>query len=956
MTEPTLRVLLIEDDEDDYIITKDLLAEVSPVATRLIWRDCLEDGLTTLHENAVDVALVDFRLGPDSGLDLIQRARAEGITTPFILLTGQGDDELDACAVELGAADYLVKGRVEGYTLLRSIRYAIDRATATEKLAISEAQYRMLFENNPTPMCLAGRESSRINAMNAAARKLYGFSEEEISGMTMADLRGNTTGPSPDGEGLILQPGASLEHHETKNSQSLTVEVMSESITIHRDQLLLLTLCDRTAQIKNSRQLKLLERCIESSSNGIVVTNARTGDMPVVYVNPTFERMTGYSADEILGKNCRFLQGGEYDLSNEDALTEIRKSIANSSDVSVVLRNYRKDGSPFWNDLYLSPTRNDSGEITHWVGIQSDISERKSIEHQLAYNTTHDVLTQLPNRALLKDRLAQNCQFALRYNRHVGLLFIDLDGFKHINDSLGHRTGDQILVEVARRLRELVRSSDTVARVSGDEFVIALSDLAQGEDAQIKVEQISEALSRPYRIGNENLHLTASIGIAITDGDTCNPTELIQQAGLALGQAKQRGHNTWQWFSKEMNTQANYQVKLRNQLQDAIDNEALTLFYQPLIDARTGQTKSIEALVRWQHPDQGLIPPGDFIPLAEETGQIIALGRWVLQQACRDMTRLHALGFRDCSIAVNVSPVQIRKDDFIDTVEKALQASGLQPQDLELEVVESAVLYDTDKVITTLQELRNMGVSIAIDDFGTGYSSLSYIKLMPANRLKIDLSFIKEVIQNRRDAAITQGVISMAHHLSLEVVAEGVETEAQAAFLRRNNCDLLQGYLFSRPIPFDQLVNFMENSDTRSQTTHQSHENKQKTLLLLDDDANILKALKRTLRRDGYHILSTTKVSEAFSMLAENEVEVIISDQRMPEMSGTEFFSQVKAIYPNTVRIVLSGYTDLKSVTDAINQGSIYKFLTKPWDDSHIREHVHQAFKYHAAVQVRQEV
>jgi diguanylate cyclase (GGDEF)-like protein/PAS domain S-box-containing protein len=953
MTEPTLRVLLIEDDEDDYIITKDLLAEVSPVATRLIWRDCLEDGLTTLHENAVDVALVDFRLGPDSGLDLIQRARAEGITTPFILLTGQGDDELDACAVELGAEDYLVKGRVEGCTLLRSIRYAIDRAAGIEKLAISEAQYRLLFENNPTPMCLAQQESSRIKAMNAAARTLYGFSEKEITRMTMADLRGNTTAPFPDGEGLILQPGASLEHHETKNSQSLTVEVMSENVTIHRDQLLLLTLCDRTAQIKNSRQLKLLERCIESSSNGIVVTNARTGDMPVVYVNPTLERMTGYSADEILGKNLRFLRGGEYDLINEDALTEIRKSIANGSDVSVVLRNYRKDGSPFWNDLYLSPTRNDSGEITHWVGIQNDISERRSIEHQLAYNTTHDVLTQLPNRALLEDRLAQKCQFAHRYNRYVGLLFIGLDGFKRINDSLGHRTGDQILVEVARRLGELVQSSDTVARVSGDEFVIALSDLAQGEDAQVKVEQVIEALSRPYRIGNQNLHLTASIGITIKDGDLCNPTELIQQAGLALGQAKQLGHNSWQWFSTEMNTRANYRVKLRNQLQDAIDNKALTLFYQPLIDARTGQTKSIEALVRWQHPDQGLIPPSDFIPLAEETGQIIALGRWVLQQACRDMTRLHALGFRDCSIAVNVSPIQIHKDDFIDTVEKALQASGLQPQDLELELVESAVLYDTDKVITTLQELRNMGVSIAIDDFGTGFSSLSYIKLMPANRLKIDLSFIKEVIQNRRDAAITQGVISMAHHLSMEVVAEGVETEAQAAFLRRNNCDLLQGYLFSRPIPFDQLVNFMENSDARSQTTHQSNEDKQKTLLLLDDDANILKALKRTLRRDGYHILSTTKVSEAFSMLAENEVEVIISDQRMPEMSGTEFFSQVKSIYPNTVRIVLSGYTDLKSVTDAINQGSIYKFLTKPWEDSQIREHVHQAFKYHAAVQVR---
>ncbi|MBY6221892.1 EAL domain-containing protein [Marinobacter nauticus] len=949
MTDPILRVLLIEDDEDDYLITRDMLEEVSPVSTRLIWRDSLADGLSALHDNAVDIALVDLRLGPDSGLELIQQAKNEGITTPFILLTGQGDDELDARAVEMGAADYLVKGRLDGHTLLRSIRYAIDRATATENLASSEAQYRLLFENNPAPMCLALPDSGSITALNAAARQLYGLTNTQ--GLSLADLRDEQATLIKDTTGIVLASGAHLELHKTRDGRLLSIEVVSERITINQDDLELITLTDRTAQIDNNRQLRLLKRCIESSSNGIVVADYEADDLPLVYVNPTFERITGYSSEEALGKNCRFLQGDDFDLSNEQSLEQIRKGVKNGRDVSVVLRNYRKDGTPFWNDLYLSPIRNDQNEITHYVGILNDISERKSIENQLAYNSSHDVLTQLPNRALLEVRLTQACQFARRYNRHVGVLFIDLDGFKLVNDSLGHRTGDQILIEVATRLKNHLRAGDTVARVSGDEFVITLPDLTQPNDAQQVVEEIIHLLSAPYRVGDETLHLTASIGMTTSDGDVAEPPMLIQQADLAMYQAKQLGRNTWQWFEEDMNAQANFRVKLRNELQDAIDNEALVLYYQPVIDSRSGHARSIEALVRWEHPERGIVSPVDFIPLAEETGQIIALGKWVLNQACRDMVRLQAQGFQNCSVAVNVSPVQIRKEGFTETVQQALKASGLAPEALELEVVESAVLYDTDQVIRTLHELRDMGVRIAIDDFGTGFSSLSYIKLMPANKIKIDRSFIKDVIQNRSDAAITQGVISMAHHLSLEVVAEGVETEAHAAFLRRNHCDLLQGFVFSRPMPFTDLLNYMAKHGKPIRSNTESEATDQKTLLLLDDEANIIRALTRTLRRDGYRILSTSSVKEAFELLAENEVQVIISDQRMPEMSGTDFLSEVKAIHPDTVRIVLSGYTDLKSVTEAINQGAIYKFLTKPWDDDQIRDHIRQAFRYHAAMQ-----
>lgn len=950
MTEPTLRVLLIEDDEDDYLITRDLLSEANPAYTGLIWKDNLDDGLEALREGLIDIALVDLRLGPDSGLDLIQQAQEEGISIPFILLTGQGDPELDARAVELGAADYLVKGRLDGHTLLRSIRYALDRATANENLISSEAQYRLLFENNPTPMCLLKPETGVISALNGAARSLYRIRQEQEPVLQLQDLQKPDCTP-PEREGVILHPGATLEMHQTRDGQPLIVEMVSESITINGDDLALLTLNDKTAEIDNNRQLKLLKRCIESSSNGIVITDARAGDMPLVYVNPTFERITGYSASEALGKNLRFLQGSEFDLSNEQSLSQIHRALNKGSEVSVVLRNYRKDGSPFWNELYLSPIRNGRNEITHYVGIQNDISEKKSIENQLAYNSSHDVLTQLPNRALLEDRLSQACQFARRYQHFVGVLFIDLDGFKLTNDSLGHQTGDQILIEVAQRLRKLVRSGDTVARVSGDEFVMALPALAKAKDVQLIVEGASRALSAPYIVNDESIYLTASIGITATDGNIANPAELIQQADLAMYQAKQLGRNTWQWFSEEMNTQANYRVKIRNQLQDAIDNGTLVIHYQPLIDSRTGQARSVEALVRWEHPEQGLVPPGNFIPLAEETGQIIALGRWVLRQACRDMVRLHAAGFTHCTVAVNVSPIQIRTDSFLETVKEALKASGLPPQSLELEVVESAVLYDTDQVIRILNNLRDLGVRIAIDDFGTGFSSLSYMKLMPANKIKIDRSFIKDVIQNRSDAAITQGVLSMAHHLGLEVVAEGVETDAHASFLKRHHCDLLQGYVFSRPLPYDQLVDYMNHHGFRCGEPSPADSSGHKTLLLLDDEANIIKALSRTLRRDGYRILSTTSVREAFSILAENEVQVIVSDQRMPEMSGTEFFSQVKAIHPNTVRIVLSGYTDLKSVTDAINEGAIYKFLTKPWDEEQLREQIRQAFQYHSAMQ-----
>ncbi|WP_372983042.1 PAS domain-containing protein, partial [Marinobacter sediminum] len=399
MNEPTLRILLVEDDEDDYLITRDILADVAYVRTQLTWKDTLPDGLQALDAESFDVVLVDLRIGADSGLDLIQLAQEQKISTPFILLTGQGDSVLDTRAVELGAADYLVKGKLDGHSLIRSIRYAIDRSIANERLASSEQHYRILFENNPAPMCLVEPGSGRLVAMNQAAASMYHVPVQDTGSLFFEDLRVEHNYALEAQESLTLREGCSLEHHRSNSGQEMFVEVLSRQIVLSGSTLDLVMITDVTRQVEDNSRLKLLRRCIESSFNGITICDAREPDFPLVYVNPTFEKMTGYDQSEVIGRNCRFLQGAAEDPSNDTALSEIRTALESNSEVSVVLKNIKKDGTPFWNNLYLSPVRDDSGRVTHYVGIQNDISDHKAIENQLAYNASHDVLTNLPNRA-----------------------------------------------------------------------------------------------------------------------------------------------------------------------------------------------------------------------------------------------------------------------------------------------------------------------------------------------------------------------------------------------------------------------------------------------------------------------------------------------------------------------------------------------------------------------------
>lgn len=687
------------------------------------------------------------------------------------------------------------------------------------------------------------------------------------------------------------------------------------------------------------RELSLRQHAVDSSSNGIMITDTSSPEMPLVYVNPAFERITGYAASEVVGRNPRFLAGEDRD---QIGLAEIRAALRENQPARSVLRNYRKDGSLFWNELSLAPVCDAAGRATHFIGIIDDVTERVNYEMQLEHQANHDALTGLANRNLLGDRIEQAITYARRAERLVAVMLLDLDRFKVVNDSLGHGTGDALLKVVAQRLNACVRPGDTVARLGGDEFVVVMADVAHENDVAPLVRNLLDSLANDMDINGHEVAATASVGIALypRDGDAAS---LLKNADVAMYRAKELGRNSFQFYTPEMNSRTLQRLELETGLRRALERNELELFYQPKVELRNGQVVSAEALIRWRHPQLGMVAPADFIPLAEETGLIVPIGEWVIGTACEQLKAWQKEGLPNISVAVNLSARQFEEEDLPRVVAQALRLNEVDAHCLELEVTESAVMRDPERTAATLRELKQVGVRLSLDDFGTGYSSLNYLKRFPIDTLKIDQSFVRDITTDPDDAAIAMAVISLAHSLRRRVVAEGVETEAQLNYLRRHDCDEIQGYYFSRPVPAAEFAALLREG--RCLPPPAEAEGKAaRTLLLVDDEPGIVAALQRLLRRDGYRILTATSAAEGLQLLALHDVQVVIADQRMPEISGTEFLSRVKEMHPGTTRIVLTGYTDLQSVTDAVNRGAIYKFLTKPWDDDRLREHVRDAF------------
>ncbi|MBK7564779.1 MAG: EAL domain-containing protein [Propionivibrio sp.] len=692
------------------------------------------------------------------------------------------------------------------------------------------------------------------------------------------------------------------------------------------------------------RALQLFVRAVESSANGIMITDAIDPKHPIIYVNPAFERITGYPASAVIGRNARFLAGSALD---QPALEVIRNALRQHRAAQAVVQCFRQDETLFWNQLSVTPVPDEHGEIGHFVSIFEDVSERVLRENQLLHLSTHDALTGLANRTLLADRLDQAVTHSVRDGGVVAVLLIDLDRFKQINDSLGHAVGDLLLKTVAERLGHCVREGDTVARLGGDEFVLVLADLSRNEDASMLARKILAALSRPIDIDGHELFVTPSIGISFYPQDGADASSLLRHADLAMYQVKSSGRNGFSCFSQDMNERAQEMAELESSLRQALEHDELTLYYQPKADLYSGEICGAEALIRWQHPVKGLVPPSQFIKLAEESGMIQQLGEWVLREACRQAARWQREGMHGLTIAVNFSARQFRQKNIVEIVAQALNDAGLDAKWLQLELTETMIMQNLETSESLLRRLKALGVSLAMDDFGTGYSSLGYLKRFPFDCLKIDQSFVRNITTEPDDALIAIAVIAMAHSLHLYVVAEGVETESQMRYLRNQNCDQLQGYYFSPPLAagdFSDFVRRAERLPMRSAVTGRDL----RTLLLVDDDPEILNALKRLLHRSGYRILTATSGAAALELLALNDVQVIVSDQRMPEMSGSEFLSRVKDLYPDTVRMILSGYSDLADLTNAINRGAISRFLIKPWVDDELREQIHTAFIHQA--------
>ncbi|WP_332813351.1 bifunctional diguanylate cyclase/phosphodiesterase [Ramlibacter sp.] len=575
-----------------------------------------------------------------------------------------------------------------------------------------------------------------------------------------------------------------------------------------------LHLRDVTSRRKAQQQLRLLEGSIARLNDIVIITEAGPFSEPgprIVFVNDAFERRTGYTRDEVIGRSPRLLQGPN---TQRAALDRIRAAMEEWRPARVDLVNYKKNGEPFWVDLDVSPVWDKERKLTHWVAVGRDVTERKLAEEKIQHLAFYDPLTRLPNRQLLMDRLHAALNDPAR-PREGALMFIDLDNFKVLNDTLGHQKGDMLLQLVAERLRSCVAKGDTVARLGGDEFVILLENrgdkpLEPATGARAVADRILAALGEPYVLPGYLHHSTCSVGVTLFSRSDRTVSELLKQADLAMYQAKGSGRNTVCFFDPEMQAVVSANAALAADMRQAWREKQFQVEYQPQVDV-AGRMIGVEALLRWQHPQRGVVSPEQFIPAAEETSLIIPIGRWVLDQACAQIAAWeHRPDRAHLSIAVNVSVRQFRHPEFVDEVMQAIEQSGIQPHKLKLELTESLLADGIDVTIAKMGSLKEMGVALSLDDFGIGYSSLSYLKRLPLDQLKIDREFVKDILTDANDAAIARTVIGLAHSLDLDVIAEGVETPEQRDFLARQGCLSYQGYLYSPPLPVAELEAFMD--------------------------------------------------------------------------------------------------------------------------------------------------
>ena len=954
-------VLAVDDVPDNLSTLSELLRELD-VSVRVA--SC---GATALRYAALeprpDLILLDVMMPGMDGYEVLKelQAKPETRNIPVIFVTALDSSSEEEVGLRQGAADYIAK----------PIRPAVLKARVLAQLELKRSRDRQASQQAELEDEVNRRvsENTRLQVHLQLALAAVGFGTWELNHQTgftewnesLCRIFGLEHGPSSVSEFLemvypddrlslegrladLRRPGDELyfEEFRMRHQDGHWVWIEARGRTIERDaqgdaRIAVGSMTDISRRKQAEVEQQLSSVVFTSISDGICITDP---DCRILLVNEAFSRMTGYAASEVKGEKPSVLKSGTHGPAFFQAMWG---TIDRHDSWQGEITNRRKDGELITEWLSISAMRDANKRLTHYVGIFSDLSERKSAAERIQYLSSFDALTNLPNRNLFADRLTQSLISARRFGRQTATILLDLDRFRFINETLGPPAGDEVLLEVTRRLNLQVREGDTVGRRSGNEFGFVMANLSQEHDAIALAQRILEAISVPFVVAGQTLVVTASIGISVAPRDGATADELLKTADTALTRAKAAGRNTFRFYSPEMDADAARRLGLEAALRTALQNDELKVFYQPQVSLESGNIIGMEALLRWNSPLFGAVSPAEFIPIAEETGLILPIGEWVLRTACLQTRQWLDLGLASLRIAVNLSTRQFRQANLVLIVRQTLADTGLPAAALELEITESAFIDDAEEAIAMCRALKGLGIKLSLDDFGTGYSSLAYLSRFPFDKLKIDQAFVRDITENPVNAAIATAAIVMARSLNLSVLAEGVETEAQASFLRGRRCDAMQGFLFSRALPpdeFEQLLAGNKRLPLADMPTDSGQ-----TLLLVDDEPNILNSLSRLLRREGYTILTTTSPLDAFELLARQPVHVILSDQRMPEMSGTEFFSRVRQLYPDTIRIVLTGYTDLDSVTGAINRGAIYKFLTKPWDDDVLREQIREAFR-----------
>jgi diguanylate cyclase (GGDEF)-like protein/PAS domain S-box-containing protein len=708
---------------------------------------------------------------------------------------------------------YMMILSVTGMTLAT---YFVARRRAEKTLTASEGYQRSIFNATPDAMLISDM-SGIITQVNQQAELQLGYKSEELIGQAIEVLvPENYRSKHPelhrkfaaDPISRPLRTGRTLQA-QRKDGSTFDVDISVSPIKTEQGLFFASALRDITFDKEAEAHLRVAAIAFESNEP-MVITDAKN---TILQVNRAFTESTGYTKEEAIGQKISLLKSGRHDA---DFYAEMWAGIERNGTWQGEIWDRRKNGEIYPKWLIISVVKGDDGEVTHYVGTHIDITERKAAEEQIKQLAFYDPLTQLPNRRLLQERLKHGIDVERRDGKQLALLMLDLDRFKAVNDSFGHLAGDELLQHVAERITTRLRDVDMVARLGGDEFVVLLEDITHPEDAARVAETIIADLSKPfYLIQNEDIQIGASIGISLypQHGDT--PEILMDHADAALYQAKDAGRGCFAYFSEDLTLAARERIALESRLRRGIEQGELCVFYQPQVDIASGRITGAEALVRWQDPVDGLIPPLRFIPVAEETGLILAIGEWVLRETCRQGRQWLDEGLPSLTLAVNVSPHQFRRSGICDLVAAVLAETGFPAKQLELEITESGLMENQDNATNILNCLRGLGIRLAIDDFGTGYSSLAYLKHFPLDLLKIDKSFIDDIPHLQDDMEIAATIIAMGHILGFKVLAEGVETTAQLAFLQDKGCDMYQGYIKSRPLQAEEFAELLREQQGR---------------------------------------------------------------------------------------------------------------------------------------------